>query len=258
MAPATGAPLLEAVDITKHFGGIAALDGVSLHVDRGHAVGLVGPNGAGKTTFFACLLGTLTPDTGSVRFEGRDLSRLPVHRRARLGIGRTFQRVELFTGLTVREHLLVAERARRADGSLLKDLIGRGKPRADEQRRADEVLELLHLADDADRAAESLSLGRTRLVELGRALIGEPSLLLLDEPSSGLDDAETEVLAATLNQVRAERGTAVLLVEHDLAMVQAVCERLYVLDFGRLIAEGPCAEVLRDERVVIAYIGSRR
>ena len=241
--------LLDAQKVTKSFGGIVALDAVSL------AVGLVGPNGAGKTTLFNCLLGMLRPDGGRITFDGTDLSRLPTHGRARLGIGRTFQRVELFAGLSVREHLLVAERVRGGRGGLLQDLLGRGGSRPAEVARADDVLALLGIRDVADHAVEALTLGQSRLVEIGRALIGEPRLLLLDEPSSGLDASETEALGAVLEDVRRERATAILLVEHDLAMVRKVCERLYVLDFGSLLVEGECAEVLRDERVITAYLG---
>jgi branched-chain amino acid transport system ATP-binding protein len=249
------ASLLVASDVTKTFGGIVALDAVTLAVEPSEIVGLVGPNGAGKTTLFNCLLGMLRPDRGRITFDGTDLSRLPTHRRARLGIGRTFQRVELFPGLTVREHLLVAERVRRGNGGLLQDLLGRGGSRPDEVARAEEVLELLGIAAVGDQAVEALTLGQSRLVEIGRALIGEPRLLLLDEPSSGLDAGETLALGTVLEDVRRERATAILLVEHDLAMVRKVCERLYVLDFGRLLAEGACDDVLRDERVIAAYLG---
>jgi branched-chain amino acid transport system ATP-binding protein len=247
--------LLSAQGVSKRFGGITALDDVSLEVGEGEAVGLIGPNGAGKTTFFNCLLGILRPNRGQITFAGTDLTRLPVYRRARLGLGRTFQRVELFPEMTVREHLLVAERVRRGDGSVFKDLINRGGPSADERDRVDAVLARLGLSAVADTPVESLTLGRSRLVELGRALIGEPRLLLLDEPSSGLDTGETLELAAVVNDVRAERGTAILLVEHDLEMVYEVVDRIYVLDFGRLIAAGPTAEVFDNEEVRRAYLG---
>jgi branched-chain amino acid transport system ATP-binding protein len=253
----TAAPpeLLEATDVAKRFGGITALESVSLSVGTGEAVGLVGPNGAGKTTLFNCLLGLLRPESGRIVFDGRDLIGLPVHRRARLGIGRTFQRMELFSGMTVREHLLVAERVRRGTGRLWKDLLNRGAPAAEEEAEADEVLALVGLTPVADRAIESLTLGHGRLVELGRALMTRPRLLLLDEPSSGLDQAESLALARVLDTVRRERGTAVLLVEHDLAMVERVVERLYVLDFGRVLASGGRGEVLADASVRKAYLG---
>jgi branched-chain amino acid transport system ATP-binding protein len=249
------ASLLEATDITKRFAGITALDSVTLEVKGGEAVGLIGPNGAGKTTFFNCLLGILRPEGGRVRFNGRDITRLPVYRRARLGFGRTFQRIELFAGMSVREHLLVAERVRRGDGSLWKDLINLGRPNPDEQARAQQTLELLGLDDVADRPIESLSLGRGRLVEIGRALMTDPSLLLLDEPSSGLDQRESIELVGTLQQVQRERDTAILLVEHDVEMVQRFATRLYVLDFGTLIASGRTDEVMGDANVRRAYLG---
>src|SRR3954447_724733 len=251
----TEAPLLDAIEITKGFGGIRALDAVSLHVNAGEAVGLVGPNGAGKTTLFNCMLGLLRPDDGKVRFDGRDLTRTPVHKRARLGIGRTFQRIELFAGMSAREHLLVAERARRGDGALWKDVLGMGRPKRDELSRVDATIELLGLGRDADRPIEALSLGRGRIVEVGRALMTEPRLLLLDEPSSGLDHVETAELADVLRLVNAERGTAILLVEHDVEMVSQLVERVFVLDFGTLIASGPTQEVFADANVRRAYIG---
>jgi branched-chain amino acid transport system ATP-binding protein len=247
--------LLEAVDCTKRFSGITALDSVTLDVDAGEAVGLIGPNGAGKTTFFNCLLGILRPEAGHVRFNGRDITRLPVYRRARLGFGRTFQRIEVFTGMTVRDHMLVAERARRGDGGLLKDLLNLGRPNADELERAQRTLDLLDLDDVAERPVESLSLGRGRLVEIGRALMTEPLLLLLDEPSSGLDQRETMALVDTLQAVQGERSTAILLVEHDVDMVQRFASRLYVLDFGTLIASGQTDEVMGDAAVRRAYLG---
>ena len=247
--------VLDAAQIRKTFSGIVALDDVSLTVAAGERVGLIGPNGAGKTTFFNCVLGGLRPDRGSVHLEGEDVSHLPVHRRSRRGIGRTFQRIELFTESTVREHLLIAERVRRGDGRLWKDLLGRGRPTADEIERCDEVLALLGLGDLAEEPIEHLSLGQGRLVEVGRALMTQPVLLLLDEPSSGLDRAETADLARTLRAVQEEQGFAILLVEHDVEFVADFTERSYVLDFGSMIAEGPTAEVLRRDTVRRAYLG---
>jgi branched-chain amino acid transport system ATP-binding protein len=247
--------LLDAQHITKHFSGITALDDVSITVEAGEPVGLIGPNGAGKTTFFNCLLGISRCDRGRVVFDGRDITRMPVYRRARLGFGRTFQRIELFSGMTVREHMLVAERARLGTGRLWKDVLNLAGPTPDERSRVHHVLDLLGLLDVADRPIESLSLGRGRLVEVGRALMTEPKLLLLDEPSSGLDQTETMELVGTLQQVQRERGTAVLLVEHDVEMVQAFASRLYVLDFGELIASGPTGDVMSDDAVRRAYLG---
>jgi branched-chain amino acid transport system ATP-binding protein len=247
--------LLEAREISKRFAGITALDSVTLDVEPGEPVGLIGPNGAGKTTFFNCLLGLLKPEGGRVTFDGRNITRLPVYKRARLGFGRTFQRIELFSGMTVRDHLLVAERSHRGTGSLWKDMLNLGGPKPEEIASADATLELLGLGDVAMKPIESLSLGRGRLVEVGRALMTEPKLLLLDEPSSGLDRTETDELVTTLQTVQRERGTAVLLVEHDVEMVQQFVSRLYVLDFGTLIASGPTDEVLGDATVRKAYLG---
>ncbi len=249
-------PLLEADRVVKRFAGISALSDASLRVDENEIVGLIGPNGAGKTTLFDCIYGVLRPDRGTVRFDGQDLGGMRVHRRARLGIGRTFQRVELFVGTTVRDHLLVADRAHAGTGGLLRDITGRGRPTADELARADAVLTLLGLEDLADRPIEALSLGRARLVELGRALMIEPRLLLLDEPSSGLDGDETSEMGEVLKRVREDRGLSVLLVEHDVELVRSVTTRLYVLDFGTLIAEGPTAEVLGSDAVRHAYLGT--
>ena len=247
--------LLDAVGITKSFSGIRALDDVTLRVDEGERVGLIGPNGAGKTTLFNCILGTLRPDSGSVTLNGVDLGSLPVHRRARMGMGRTFQRIELFSDTTVVEHLLIAERVRQGNGALWKDLLGRGRPTSDEIRRCAEVLDLLGLTDLADEPIETLSLGQGRLVEVGRALVTGPRLLLLDEPSSGLDRAETDALAATLAEIQREKGFAVLLVEHDVELVAAFTDRTYVLDFGRLIANGPTEQMMADAEVRRAYLG---
>jgi branched-chain amino acid transport system ATP-binding protein len=250
-----GEPLLVAEHVKVTFAGITALDDVSLTVDEREIVGLIGPNGAGKTTLFNCLFGTLTPNEGTVRFGGQSIGGLPTHKRARLGIGRTFQRIELFSGMTVREHLLVAERSRRSKGAFWRDLLGIGRADADENARIAATLDLLGLTRDAARPIEALSLGHGRLVEVGRALMTEPRLLLLDEPSSGLDRNETRALTETLRVVHQERGTAMLLVEHDIDMVLDLVERIYALEFGNLIAEGPAVEVMSNAKVREAYLG---
>jgi branched-chain amino acid transport system ATP-binding protein len=247
--------LLEVEGLKRRFGGIVALAGVDLAVEHDEAAALIGPNGAGKTTLFDCVSGLTHPDAGTIRLAGRRIDRLPVYRRARLGIGRTFQRAELFAHLSVREHLLVAERARVGDGRLWKDLLGRGAPSATEVERVDAILHELGLASIAEDPAESLSLGQGRLVELGRALIGDPQLLLLDEPSSGLDATETADLAAVLRHVCNERSCAVLVVEHDLELVRALATRVFVLDSGRVIASGSLEDVMASEAVRTVYLG---
>jgi len=247
--------LLDARHVTKRFSGITALDDISLEVGDHELVALIGPNGAGKTTFFNCLTGVLTPEQGSVRFGDADLLSMPTYRRSRLGLARTFQRIELFAGTTVRDHLLVAERARTRNGGLFRDLTGRSAPQPEERDRCDAVLELIGLMTLAEYPIESLSLGKGRLVELARALMCQPRLLFLDEPSSGLDIAETHEMATVLETVQAEQGTAILLVEHDVPLVERLATRTYVLDVGRLLAAGPTREVLADSEVRAAYLG---
>jgi len=247
--------LLVAEEITKTFAGITALDRVDIDVEPSELVGLIGPNGAGKTTLFNCLLGIFKADGGRVLFEGRDLARVATHRRARLGLARTFQRIELFSGMSPRDHFLVAERVRNGRGALWKDVLFLGGPTASENARVDAMLELLGLTDVGDRPIESLSLGVGRLVEIGRALMTEPKLVLLDEPSSGLDRHETEALARQLRAVQSERGFAILLVEHDVEFVRSLVARVFVLDFGTVIASGPTEEVFADSAVRKAYLG---
>lgn len=248
-------PLLEVRGLSVQFGGIQALVDVSLTVGRGESVGLVGPNGAGKTTLFNCVCGQLTSYKGTVLFEGQTIDKMPVYRRARLGMARTFQRIEVFPELTVREHMLVAERARRGDGALWKDLLNMGRPTADERRRCQRILDLVGLHDVAETPVAALPLGLCRLVELGRALTLEPKLLLADEPSSGLDTRETSELAGLLRRIQREQATSILLVEHDLDLVAEVSDRAIVLDFGHVIASGPLAEVISDPVVRTAYLG---
>jgi branched-chain amino acid transport system ATP-binding protein len=248
--------LLDARRISKRFDGITALDGVSVWVDRGEMVALVGPNGAGKTTLFDCMAGVLRPDAGTVTVDGVDLHWLAPYQRSRIGLARTFQQIELFAGLTVLDHLLVADRAQRYRGALWRDLLGRSRPTSDELARCGAVLDLLGLGGDRDRPVESLTLGRGRVVELARALVCAPRLLFLDEPSSGLDADETDHMAAVLERVRVENDLAILLCEHDVGFVERLASRAFVLDSGRLIAEGPTADVLARADVRAAYLGA--
>jgi branched-chain amino acid transport system ATP-binding protein len=248
-------PLLEARGITKRYDGITALEGVSVRVERGELVALIGPNGAGKTTLFDCLAGVVRPDDGTVMYDGRDLRGLAPYRRSRIGLGRTFQQIELFAGLSVLDHLLVADRAQRYRGALGRDLLGWSHPTAAELERCHAVLGLVGLSDDADRPAEALTLGRGRVVELARALMCEPRLLFLDEPSSGLDASETGDMAVVLDRARAARDLTILLCEHDVPFVEWLATRTYVLDSGHLIAEGPTDEVLARPEVRRAYLG---
>jgi len=241
--------------VCKSFGGIQAVHTITFDVASGECVGLVGPNGAGKTTLFNCVCGQLRPESGEVLFEGASLVGLPTFKRARLGIGRTYQKVEVFTDMSVRDHLMVAERARRGEGRLWRDLLNLSKPTVDEMERVEAILELVGITHLADTSVNALGLGNCRLVELARALASEPKILLADEPSSGLDLHETAEVAAVLRTVQRERGTAVLLVEHDLTMVADVVDRVIVMDLGAMLAEGSFDEVMADPMVRHAYLG---
>ena len=252
---ADNGPLLTLRGVCKSFGGIQAVDSISFEVRAGESLGLVGPNGAGKTTLFNCVCGQLRPESGDIVFDGTQLNGLPTYKRARLGIGRTYQKVEVFTDMTVRDHLLVAERARQREGRLWRDLLNMSKPTKDEERRVAATLELVGIAHLANTSVNALGLGNCRLVELARALATEPKILLADEPSSGLDLHETAEVAAVLRTVQRERGTAVLLVEHDLSMVGEVVDRAIVMDLGAMLAEGTFDEVMADQNVRDAYLG---
>jgi branched-chain amino acid transport system ATP-binding protein len=248
-------PLLSLRGVSKSFGGIQAVHSITFDVEAGASVGLVGPNGAGKTTLFNCVCGQLRPESGDIVFDGKQLAGMPTFKRARLGIGRTYQRVEVFTDMSVRDHLMVAERARRGEHRLWRDLCNLSKTTRDEVDRVDAILELVGITHLADVSVNALGLGNCRLVELARALAAEPKILLADEPSSGLDLHETAELAAVLRSVQRERGTAVLLVEHDLSMVAEVVDRTVVMDLGAMLAEGTFDEVMANPAVRDAYLG---
>jgi len=237
--------LLDVRQVSVSFGGLQALTDVSIDVRVGHVTGLIGPNGAGKTTLFNVVTGLLGPNTGRVELDGKDITRRKPHQRARLGIGRTFQRLETFGSLTARENVLVAAEMRRGwshDRKRSPAVI------------ADEILERVGLQAVADDRVDRLPTGTARLVELGRALATQPRVLLLDEPSAGLNESETATLGELLREV-AGSGLAVLLVEHDMSFVMGTCERIHVLDFGRIISVGTPTEVQGDDTVRAAYLG---
>jgi branched-chain amino acid transport system ATP-binding protein len=239
------APLLDIDTISISFGGLLALDRASVEVEPGRVTGLIGPNGAGKTTLFNIITGMQQPTSGRVRLDGVDVTRAKRHIRARLGIARTFQRLEPFGSLTARENVLVALEMRRRWAT----------ERYDAVTLADELLEQVGISSVADRKVDSLPTGTARLVELARALGTAPRVLLLDEPSSGLDGDETETLGRLLLRL-ADRGLAILLVEHDMSFVMGTCAYINVLDFGRIIARGSPNEIQIDPEVQRAYLGT--
>ena len=241
--------LLEVEHVVVQFGGVRALDEVDLGVEPAAVTGLIGPNGAGKTTLFNVICGLQPVHAGRVRLGDDLLDGRSPHQRARLGIARTFQRLEVFGSMTVRDNLRVAAEVRRSWSR--SDRRTMPSPEA----RADQVLERVGLVDVASARVDALPTGLARLVEVGRALASEPRALLLDEPSSGLSESETDLFAELLEGLAAE-GLAVLLVEHDVELVMRVCSRIHVLDFGRIIAIGSPAEIQRDAIVQSAYLGT--
>jgi branched-chain amino acid transport system ATP-binding protein len=244
--------------VTVRFGGVEALADVSLTAAAGEVCGVIGPNGAGKTTLFDAVSGLCRPAAGRILLGGADVTGFGAVRRARLGLRRTFQRQQVFGRLTVLENLLAATEWRGGGGGLAADLLGAPSRRRLERRRreqAREVLDTCGLAGRAEEYAANLPVGLARLVEVARAVVDRPRVLLLDEPTSGLDAAESARLAGVIARLAESGETAILLVEHDVAFVAETCERLVVLDLGRVLADGPADTVRVDPRVRAAYLG---
>jgi len=234
--------ILQATDIAVRFGGLTAIDGVSLALAGGEILGLIGPNGAGKTTFVNVVTGFQRPTRGQVRLDDADITGLPAHRVARAGLARTFQAVRLFRDLTVAENLEAAA-------------VGVGCSRLRARARARDVLEWIRFAHKAEHRADSLPYGEERRVGIARALAMAPKFVLLDEPAAGLADAECEDLMGLIRRMPADHGCGVLLIEHNMQVVMGVCDRIHVIDVGRTIAEGTPDEIQRHPEVLRAYLG---
>lgn len=249
--------LLRLTNLTKTFGGLIAVNDVSMTVEQGSIVGLIGPNGAGKTTVFNLITGNYKPDSGTVEFDGEDLTGRPTHRIVVRGIARTFQTIRLFQNMSVLENVLAGCHCRMKSG-LLSSLFRTRSQRAEERRaleRAVHELEFVGLAAQHANLARNLSYGNQRLLEIARALASDPRFIILDEPAGGMNDHETAKLIDLIRAIR-DRGITVLLIEHDMGLVMKVCEQLVVLEYGAVIAQGTPDAVKADPRVIEAYLGA--
>jgi branched-chain amino acid transport system ATP-binding protein len=240
--------LLETIDVKVRFGGNVALDDVSISVEPASVTGLIGPNGAGKTTLFNAITGLQSLSGGQILLNGKDVTKLPPHKRARQGLARTFQRLELFTSLSVRDNVRVAGE--------IRNRWSLGGGRMDANAEADRIIELVGLTEVADREVGEIPTGQARVVELARGLMIQPTLLLLDEPASGQTEEETEAFGHLLRKLATEDGLGICLVEHDMALVMDVCETIHVLEFGRIISSGTAEHVRNDPVVIDAYLGA--
>jgi branched-chain amino acid transport system ATP-binding protein len=249
--------VLEVRDLTIRFGGLTAIDGLNLSVDEWEIVGLMGPNGAGKTTAFNCITGFYKPTEGQVFYRGNEVTKVPPHKKAAMGIGRTFQNVGMVKSETALENLLTAQHTRAGYGAI-QALTGSSAVRQREKdltKHAEAILDLLGLGDIRDRRIGGLPYGTLKLLELGCALATDPDVLLLDEPSSGMGPEESHELGDRLLALRQELGVTMLLIEHHVPLVTAVCDYVYVLNFGKLLAEGDPDHVRNHPEVVAAYLG---
>lgn len=252
--------ILETKDLSITFGGISALDEVSIEVQPGEIVGILGPNGAGKTTLFNVISGFLKSDQGKVILDGEEIQNLFPYERVAAGLARTFQHVKLFRNLTVYENLLVAQHRHLSSGSFAA-MLRLPSWRKDEKlakELVEEMLDTINLRPWKDARPSELSYGTTRFLELASVLSLKPKILLLDEPASGIQQREVEALGPMLKGIRDETGCAIVLIEHDMGLLFSVSERVYALDFGRLIAEGTPDEVANDDRVLESYLGRTR
>jgi len=256
-APRTS-PLFKAEDIAIQFGGIRAVDGVNFEVHPGEVFSIIGPNGAGKTTIFNLISRIYNPTNGRLTFDGRDITRTPAHEIASLGIARTFQNIELFPNASLLQNLLIGRHCHSRVGLLsqLGFLPSVRRAEIAHREKVEEVIAFLELQRYRDQLIANLPYGVRKIVELGRALCTEPKLLLLDEPSSGLNTEETEGMGYWIEDIKKDLGITVIMVEHDMSLVTAVSDRVMALNYGRVLAMGTSAEVQGDPEVIRAYIGS--
>jgi len=256
-------PLLEVTGLSKRFGGVRAVDGVDFQAEQGEIVGVIGPNGAGKTTLFNVVTGFYPSDEGTMRFDGHSLNGLKPNQITRLGIARTFQAVRLFPAMTVLENAMVGQHARTRSG-VLGAVLSLGPTRREEEHIQAQAREMLAFFGDRlvgfreDQLASELAYADRRRLEIARAMATEPKLLLLDEPAAGMNPQEKKDLIGLIARLRDERGYSIVLIEHDMAVVSGISERVVALDYGRKIAEGTYEEVSRNERVIEAYLGKQK
>ena len=252
--------ILRTRDISIHFGGIAALTEVDMNIEPGEIVGILGPNGAGKSTLFNVISGYLKPDHGRILFREQEITHLLPYERVAVGLGRTFQHVRLFRNMTVYENLLAAQHRHLSSGSFsaMLRLPNWRRDEREAQERVEQILDVVNLRPWKDQRPGELSYGTTRFLELAAILSVKPKVLLLDEPASGIQQKEVEALGPMLKQIRDETGCAILLIEHDMGLLLGTSERIYALDFGRVIAEGTPDEVIANDRVLESYLGRTR
>lgn len=249
--------MLKIKDVSKSFGGLVALENVSLETEQGIIKAIIGPNGAGKTTLLNIISGIYSPDSGEILFNGIPLHNLPPSEIARIGISRTFQHVELFGNMSVIENIMVGRHVRTKSG-LLSCGFRLPKAKAEERqivKDSEEILRFIGLYDKKNEKASSLPIGEERILEIGRALATEPKLLLLDEPASGLNEVETTELSEFIKRLKLQRGITIILVEHDMRLVMDISDSIVVLDFGKKIAEGTPQDISNNQLVIDAYLG---